>query len=74
MYWAYFPWMLSDPIRFVPGEFRGQGNTSCSLTGFLALPKLFLAGSVLCGKLLIRGVVLPYCIAAGGDWSAEMFR
>jgi len=63
-YWAYFPWMLSAQ------------NTSGSLTCFLALPRLLLLGSVLSlrGKLIVRGVVLPYCMAVGGDWSAEMFR
>jgi len=69
--------MLSDPIRLVSREFRGHGNTSGSLTCFVALPKLFLQGSVLslCRRLLIRGMVLlPYCMAVRGDWSAETFR
>jgi len=38
-------------------------------TCFLALPKMSL-----CGKLVIRRVVLLYCMALGGDWSAEMSR
>ena len=72
VYWACLQWMLSDPIRLVSQEFRGQENTS--LTYFLALPKLYLKGSVLslCGKLHVRAVVLPYCMAMGGDWPAEM--
>ena len=73
MYWACFSRMLSDPIRLVSGEFRGQGTP---LACFLALPKLFFQGLMLslCGKLLVRGVVMPYCMAVGGDWSTEMLR
>ena len=70
------PKMLTDPLRLVSGKFRGQGNTSGSLTCFLALPELFLQGSLLslCGKLTVKVVVLLYCMAVGDDWSAEMFR
>ena len=59
--------MPSDPIRLVSGEFRGQGNTSGSLTCFLALTKLFLQGSglSLCRELLVRVAMLPYCMAMG---------
>jgi len=42
--WTGFPQMLSDPIRLVSGGFSGRGDTSGSLTCFLALPELFLQG------------------------------
>ena len=76
MYWACFPGVLSDPIRLVSGEFRGQVNISGSLSCFLVLSKLFLQGSAmsLCRNLLVRGVVLLYCMAVRESIGLQVFR
>ena len=46
-----------DPIRLESGEFRGQGNTSGSLTGFVALPELFLLLLLLLTVIIIIMII-----------------